>query len=216
MNKSQHIINIARELLHSMGMFCYVSEETKSYLEKICNGRSIYESREDIYDIVIELLKDIDDQEARILLFEAYTGKSASFSPLSIETGNKIIKNARSQNEATEYKYRVGIQLYKSNKLVEAEKLLSETYKEDPSNYLYCRWLAEVYVKMNDLDKALSILYEYKNGPYFKPRINFHGPFEPSIDNTPIIYINGAIKNIEDKKARGYVFRPRKNKFKSP
>lgn len=215
MNKSDIIINIAKELLHCMGMFSSVSEQAKPYLDKICNGRTIYESREDIYDVVIELLKDIDDQEARLLLFEAYRGMPASFRPLSIEIGAKIIKDARNKDEETSYKYLVGIQLYKSNMLPEAEKLLSEAYEESPSNYLYCRWLAEVYVKMNDLDKALSILYAYKNGPYFKPRIHTYTPFEPSVDNTPITYINGTIKIIEDKKARGYVFRPRKNN-KSP
>ena len=109
-------------------------------------------------------------------------------------------------------KYHFGIQFYKINKLIDAEKLLSEAYEGDPSNFLYCRWLAEVYVKMNNIDRALSLLYAYKNGPDFKPRVNVYGPFKPSIDNTPINYINGAIKIIENKKAKGYVFRPRKNK----
>lgn len=206
-------IRIAQELLNSCGfMGCHTSNEARIILNKICNGRPIYDSRNDIYLFILEYLKDDYSQDALILIFDACRNLPVSFRPLSVEIGNEIIKNARSNDEAAHYKYRVGIILYDCNLLVEAEKFLAEVYEEYPNNYLYCRWLAEVYVKMNNLDKALSILYDYKNGPFFKPIIHTREPFEPSLDNTPITYINGTIKIIEEKKARGYVFRSRKKR----
>lgn len=215
-SSSPDAIMISSELLRSIGMGHSVSKGVKPYLDSICNGRSIYDSKDDIYDYIVEILKEINSQEARILLFEAFKNMPVSHRSDLFQIGNEIINHARNNSELLSSKYQLGLQYYKNNKLLEAEKLLSEAYEGNLSNPLYCRWLAEVYVKMNNLDKALSILYAYKNGPYFKPIIHTHGPFEPSVDNTPITYINGSIKRIEDKKARGYVFRPRKNKVKCP
>jgi len=209
-------IAMARDLLRSIGMGHSVSKNTKPYLDDICNGRSIYDSKNDIYQCVVDMLKGLNSQEARILLFEAFKNMPVSYRSDLFQVGSAIINHARNKNELLSSKYQLGLSYYKNNNLIEAEKLLSEAYEGDPSNFLYCRWLAEVYVKMNDIDKALSLLYAYKRSPYYKPLVHTYGLFEPSVDNTPIAYINAAIKEIENKKARGYVFRARKNKVKSP
>ena len=210
-DKTQRI-KMANELMRSVGFGCaQVSKNTQKQLLKICNGRSVFDSRNDVYFYILRILKNVDDQEARALVFDVLKNLPVAYRALAIDVCKKLLFFSQSKKEASGYKYKLGLLYYKENRLAEAETLLAEAYSYYPGNYLACRWLAEVYVKQNKIDQALNILYDYKNSIYFKPIINNH-PLGQSIDNTPVTYIAGAIKDIEDKKARGYIYRPRKKK----
>lgn len=205
-NKS---IYLAQELINCLGVGASVSDGTEKCLKKICGKRSVYEAKKDIYFYAAEIISNIDSQEARIIAFNAYKNLPTAYRSYAIDKGYEIILNARNNKEAAEYKYWVGLLLYDSNRLSEAEQLLRESYKFKPSSYLACRWLAEVHVKLNNIDEALNLLYDYRNGPYFKPVIT-PSVFGDIVDNTPVSYITYTIKETENKKARGYVYRSRR------
>lgn len=187
----------------------------------ICNGRDKWDARRDILLYAASILEKVNDQDARITLMHIYENLPARYRSDAIRIGLDIIKNARNNMEEIEYKYWTALLLYKDNKLTQAEELLTDSYCKRPESMTSCRFLAEIYVKRNDLDKALDILYSYKNSCYYiKHTIKYIGPVlrrgEPeryeikSMEEDPRQYIDAVISDIENKKANGYVYKPRK------
>lgn len=74
-----------------------------------------------------------------------------------------------------------------------------------------------ISVKMGNYDHALALLDWAKNSPYYTPvenRLEFSDFVR--IDDIYKFNIDGAIKDVTDKKAAGYIYKPRKKKMTAP
>lgn len=77
---------------------------------------------------------------------------------------------------------------------------------KDIESDLICVHLAKTYVKLNMIDKSLDLLYNFKASTYYGQKYKDYA------------YIDYMISDLENKKSKGYIYRPRKkhqNKIKS-
>lgn len=103
--------------------------------------------------------------------------------------------------------YYLGLMLAQEQRLTEGEFYIRKAIAMQPQDPLFRYWLADTIVKQNRLDDALDELYKYRDGEYYK-----QGTVETGIGRQNMTMIDNAIADIEAKKARGYVYRPRKKR----
>ena len=200
-------IRLAWEVIHVFGFGgSSPSKEVQDIIDKICGNRPVSDCYNEINDYAIDLCENIDDMRAYELLFNIYRRRPKDYFEKAIATGNKLIE-LNPNNSSTHYW--LGIMYYKENYLPEAEKHLSTAWELNPQSDLACKWLAMTYMKMNNLDKGLEILYIYRDSKYY-PQYPVKILGLDSIEKSAPT-IDAAIRELEEKKARGYVFRPRKN-----
>jgi len=141
---------------------------------------------------------------SHLIAFHAYRNLPAVFRPLAISE----MQQALEMGSGTPFDvYMQGLQLAKEYRFDEALAHIQVAISKEPQNPLYYRWAADVLVKMNELDYALRVLYAYRDGEYYKAGHVIDGMGLP-IRTQQMIDV--TIKEIEDKKTRGYVYRPRK------
>ena len=158
------------------------------------------------YEAAANLCLAHDSVLAHIIAFQAFKNLPAAYRPEAIKEMKKAI--AMGHNKPFDI-YGMGLLQSQEGDQADALDSIAKAIDLAPQNPLYYRWAAEVLVKMNELDQALSILYAYRDGEYYRA--------EKVIDDLGLplntrIMIDSTIKDIEDKKARGYVYRPRKKK----
>lgn len=105
--------------------------------------------------------------------------------------------------------YYLGLMLAKEYRLFEGELYIRKAIDMEPQNPLYQYWLADTIVKQNRIDDALNELYGFRDSEYYK-----QGIVNTSIGQQHMTMIDNAITDIEDKKSRGYVYRPKKRRTK--
>lgn len=145
------------------------------------------------FKAAVDLASKYDTELSHTIAFLAYNSLPASYRPKAIIELKKMLQY---QTVAFDIYY-LGLLESKEGNQEEALELILTARDMNPSEPLYTRWAAEVLVKQNKLDDALDLLYKYRDSQYYL----FFG--KQMIDST--------ISDIEAKKARGYVYRPRKN-----
>ena len=203
------IVKFAEQLLNSLGMGIGNTEDrnVQMTLKKICAGRPIYKCSNEISKFALELCQDIDDIRALKVALRACKNLPVAYRPQALKIAKRIVEIKPTASSYYDY----GILLLEDRQLEEAEDIFTVAYKLAPQSYLICVHLAKTYVKLNLIDKGLELLYNFKKSSYYgKKYIDYCGVEQ--IDETSISYINHAISDLEDKKARGYVYRPRKKR----
>lgn len=196
-------------LLNSLGFGTgnSIKEDIKQDLERICGGRPIYKCSKEISKFALELCQGIDDLQALEVSLRACKNLPEAYRPQAIQIAKKIIELDPSGYSYYQY----GLLLLKDGQLQEAEKAFITAYKLNPSSDLICVHLAKTYVKLNMIDTGLELLYDFKRSPnYGRKYKNCLG--EERIDETSITCIDSMISDLEGKKSRGYVYRPRKKR----
>lgn len=210
MNKHEEY-NVMRAtlLLDSLGFGTgsSIREDIKRDLARICEGRPVYKCGKEISKFALELCQGIDDLQALEVSLRACKNLPVAYRPQAIKIAKRIIE----LDPCGHSYYQYGLLLLKDGQLQEAERALITAYKLNPSSDLICVHLAKTYVKLNMIDKGLELLYDFKRSPnYGRKYKNCLG--EERIDETSITYIDFMISDLEDKKSRGYVYRPRKKR----
>lgn len=205
----------AKHLLDSLGMSTgnNVTKDIESDLIKICAGRPIYKCVNEISKFALELCQNIDDIEALEISLRACKNLPVAFRPQAIEIAKQIID--KDPNPWSYYQY--GLLLLADVQLKEAEEAFKIAYKLEPSSDLICVHLAKTYVKLNMIDKGLDLLYNFKASTYYGQKYKDYFGNE-RVDKSSIAYIDYMISDLENKKSKGYIYRPRKkhqNKIKS-
>lgn len=201
-------LSLASELLQ----YFYLS--SGSFSKKALHIIKAAKDKNDILDEVIDLCKNINAFEAYNNIAKAYELKGAKFRNQEIETYNLIFEKYQNFKGSYDLFDKLG-QAYEGE--YEFEKALNcylKAYNLQPSAPpIYCR-LAQIYSKMNNLDMSISILTKAKKSQYYEPKLSFISPIDKSkhYDNTFKLVIDSHLKKYEEKKEKGYVYKPRKKK----
>lgn len=156
------------------------------------------------YHAAVSLCEKYNCKAAYHLAYVAYSNLPAQYRPKAIEAMARMISLGGSSSFSI---YQLGLKLAKEYRFDEAVAHIKAAIKKDPHDPLYHVWLANTMVKMNEIDEALNVLYEYRKTDAYKS-----GKVMTFIGNQTMKQLDYTIKDIETKKARGYVYRPRKKK----
>ena len=223
-NKDEDNLRLAAELLD------YFSLTTEQFSDESIKIIKQAKNKDDILDKVIELCINIKKSAAYLNIATAYKLKGIKYRTEVIKYYNKFLENPVFLKTNKKY----GIQLYQDIMVEDIElpniyMSLGNAYegkydfenalnsykkscKIDPSNQgIYC-CIARIYSKMNKLDESINILKEAKNSKYYK--INTTKILDKVYtDDTFIKVIDDYLNDYENKKKRGYIYRPRKKKI---
>ncbi|MDD8049051.1 MAG: tetratricopeptide repeat protein [Thomasclavelia sp.] len=211
-------IEIADALFSSLniGVGIEISKEAQKILAT-CN------SRQDVLDRIIELASKHDTPRSRKLLALSYAWKGATYRKEAIEALNNYINNELDESEfrnmfipgttifasiSEEAKNRHLSDMYnflgkcyegeyEFDKALETFQKSHELAPEYIHNVLN---VARVYSKLNDIDKSIEMLEQYKRTTWY---LN---------DESNREVTNNYLSEYKGKKERGYVYRPRKRK----
>lgn len=197
----------AEYLLDSLGfgMGNNIKKDILQDLIRICDGKPIYKCSKEISIFALELCQNIDDIKALEVSLRACKNLPVAFRPQAINIAKKIVD--KSPNAYSYYQY--GLLLLADNQLTAAESSFQIAYKLNPSSDLICVHLAKTYVKLNMIDNGLELLYEFKSSPFYGRKYKDYFGNERICETS---YIDYMIKDLEEKKLRGYIYRPRKRR----
>lgn len=124
---------------------------------------------------------------------------------VSWERRKLIQKNMECKSLSAFDTYYTGIMLVKEHRAEEGEVFIRKAIEKEPQNPLFYQWLSDALVKQNRLDDALDELHAYQQTDYYKS-----GRVDTCIGYMDMKRIDNAVLDIKAKKARGYIYRPRK------
>jgi len=222
-------LNLAQALFESLQLSTGfgtgpIYKKAKQIIEKAKN-------RQEVLDKIIELCQNIEHPKAYYLIGTAYVWKGAKFRRQAIYYLEKYLENPVEIKKSYYNRegklidgFTSGIQIsyvyrdlakcyegeYEFEKALEYYQKAAELDPSVPSVYIH---IAQVYVKMNNLDEAIRVLNKAKNSKYYTPT-KITDSLDGSVyyDNTFKITIDNYLKDLKEKKKRGYVYKPRKKK----
>lgn len=181
---------------------------------------------------IIDLCKNIESPIAYYNIAYAYRMKGSEYRVKVIEYLNKFLSNPKFDKLSEHFSIQQFYNISTFNlKLAGAYIFLGETYEEeyefekalncymksyniDPyESPIYC-CIANIYRKMNNLDKAIEFLKNAKESKYYKvyewknPIVN-----KTYKDDTFIKVIDNYLNDLKNKKEKDYIYRPRKKKI---
>lgn len=156
------------------------------------------------YLAAVSLCGKYDAQVSHHIRYLAYKNLPASYRPQAIEALSKVLSYG---NMPAFHIYQLGLKLAAEYRFDEAIAHIKTAINMEPHDPLYHVHLAEVLVKTNDIDAALQVLYDYQETEHYKK-----GVVQTYIGPQRMQHLDYTIQDIEAKKARGYVYRPRKKK----
>lgn len=223
-NKKEDNLRLASELLE------YFSLTTKQFSKESMKIIKHAKNKDDILDKAIELCVNAKEPAAYLNIAEAYRLKGTKYRSEAIKYYNKFLENPvfmktnkkyaiqAYQNITTENIELSNVYMNLGNAyegqydFEKALKMYKESQKIDPSNQIIYCCIARVYSKMNKLDESINILRKAKSSKYYK--INATTILNKVYkDDTFAKVIDSYLKDYEDKKERGYIYRPRKKKI---
>lgn len=210
--------------LHTGGIDNKLRQKARIIVEKAKN-------RQEVLDKVIELCQGIESQKAYYLIGTAYVWKGAKYRKQAITYLEKYlaspveIKKAFYEREGRMVDgFSSGVQLsyvysdlakcyegdYIFDKALKYYKKALDLDYSVPSTYIH---VAKLYVKMNDLDKAIELLEKAKKSKYYKPKkVTMPLDGKTYYDDTFKKVIDNYLEDLKKKKEKGYIYRPRKIK----
>lgn len=220
--------DIALELFGTLGSGgnTQLSKSAKNILSR-CNHRT------DVLKEMINLCPNPTTQKELYIVSTAYVWLGAGYRKQAIEFLTKYI-NVGAYWEGTPNQfvnlYGFDIDQKKANiayvyenlgMSYEGEYMFQEAFDAYKKAYELCPYysigivkMANIYVKMNTIDNALKLLKEAKKSQYYKKYIWKDNVLGTTYKNDDFVKsIDRAIKDIQEKKLKGYVYRPRRNKL---
>jgi tetratricopeptide (TPR) repeat protein len=200
---------VALELVRSFGIGFGekdLSPEAYKAIQEMEEWRGLlYDAHQDIYHAAVEICKHYDTVESHKIAYDAYRNLPAAYRKDAIR---ELARSIDLGNNSPFDVYRLGLHLADDHEYDKAIACICDAISLEPHNPLFYTWLARTLVKQNKIDAALEILNSYKNSKYYTDDVvnTCIGPQKGS-DR-----IDRNIKDLEDKKARGYVFHPRNTK----
>ncbi|RKL63049.1 tetratricopeptide repeat protein [Thermoanaerobacteraceae bacterium SP2] len=185
--------------------------------------------RQEVLDKIIELCQDIENPVAYYLIGTAYTWKGAKYRTQAIPYLEKYVANPVEIEKAfyeregefidgfssgivLSYVYSNLARCYEGEYIFDkALEYYQKALELDPSVASKYIHLANIYVKMNNLDKAIEVMQNAKNSKYYKT-IKKVSPVDGTTicDNSFIYVIDNYLQGLYEKKQKGYVYKPRK------
>ena len=197
-------LSVANELVEMYGLGSDgLSAGAKLALDEMKATRgALFDIRKDCYYAAVEICKQYDTAESHKIAYNAYRNLPAIYRK---DTIRELARSIDLGNNSPFDIYRLGLHLADDHEYDKAIACICDAISLEPHNPLFYVWLAQTLVKQNKLDAALELLNSYKNSNYYTD----------DVVNTSIGRQRGSdgidrtVKDLEDKKARGYVFRPR-------
>lgn len=174
-------------------------------------------SRQDVLDIIIRMCGNPDTPKQRYLLAMAYAWSNKEYREKAIYYINLYLDNglyninneyqrfthlSQMYNELANkyeqtYQFEKALKCYKVSNDYHLKYLIESKKDSLDTSWNECLKIneASVLVKMNKIDEAISLLKDNKNN--LKNKEN-------------IICINNKIKELQEKKKKGYIYKPRK------
>lgn len=160
---------------------------------------------------IVALCHDIDHPKADWYMLQGYMLKGAKFRNEQVRFCKKILQGKQLDERSRHYVLSVLADAYEGNYMF---KEAIETLKRQESNTPAHIKIALLMVKDNRIDEAISylknVLEQLKKNPvyYTNPlteKTELDHAYKSDLRSIPI-----HIEELEDKKKRGYVYRPRK------
>lgn len=173
---------------------------------KLANVRREYDHYyNSSYLAAASLCSEHDAKVAHHIAFVAYSNLPSKYRPLAIIEMSKV----QEYKDVSAFSvYQLGLKLAEEHRFAEAIAHINIAISKEPHDPLYHVWLANTMVKMKNIDEALKVLYDYRETEYYQA-----GYVQTFIGRQTMQQLDYNIKDIEAKKARGYVYRPRKRSF---
>lgn len=223
MSKSN--IELAEQLFETLSVFAPKESQYKYEVDKIlktCN------SKEEILHKVIELCGDSTDPRYLSLLSKVYVWAGANYRQQAIDCLKKYISVGVYIDNSDDV-FAGPIRVYRKNlylaeaydnlgKCFEGEYLFDEAFdcfKQAhaiaPAFYGVLP-IARILLKKGSIDCALDVLRSERNSPFYNDRVGLDKFGLKTIYQGQHIGIENTIEEYENKKKKGYVYKPRGKK----
>lgn len=201
----KYSLGVAKELANFYGLGERdISPEAYAAIKEMEEKRGLlYDAPQDILLAATEICSQYDTVESHQIAADAYRRLPATYREDAIRELSRAIDL---DGGGTPFRvYQLGLLYAKGHNFGEAIRCIGFAIEREPENPTYYIQLAKVIAMQNRLDDALAILDSFKRSGHYRDRVvtKSMGVLNGKIG------IDLCIKDIEEKKARGYMYRPR-------